>query len=189
MEAHTAGRRWTYSEFARLPSEGGTRHEIVAGELVVTPAPSPRHQRIVRRLVVLLDEFVQTHDLGEVFPGPVDVLLAEGDYLEPDVLFVRRNRLPIVTDRGIEGPPDFVVEVASPSTSDRDRGAKVERYRLFGVPEYWIVDPDAHSIDVWYLAEGALQPMTRLGGEQGWAPNSDADPVLFVDLEELFAGT
>ncbi len=157
MEAHrTTATRWTYAEFARLPSEGGTRHEIIAGELFVTPAPTPRHQRMVGKLTTLLTSFVDDHALGVVLPGPIDVLFAEGDYLEPDLVFVASHRQAVLTDRGVEGPPDLVVEVLSPSTRARDRGLKLERYRHFGVAEYWIVDPDGRTVDVW--KQGAPRP-------------------------------
>ncbi|HUG42354.1 MAG TPA: Uma2 family endonuclease [Longimicrobiales bacterium] len=158
MEARSRPTRWTYAEFARLPSEGGTRYEVVAGELVVTPSPSLRHQRIASDLVTLLNGFVREHGLGELYSGPVDVLLAEGDYVEPDIVFVRSDHREYLTDRGIEGPPDLIVEILSPSTAARDRGIKLDRYRHFGVPEYWVVDPDARSIEVWRLAEGAAEP-------------------------------
>lgn len=150
--------RWTYAEFARLPSEGSTRHEVIAGELVVTPAPPLRHQRVVRDLIMLLHPFVREHGLGELYPGPVDVLFGEGDYLEPDIVFVRTDHRQYLTDRGVEGPPDLIIEILSPSTADRDRGLKLERYRTFAVPEYWVVDPDARSIEVWRLAAGAREP-------------------------------
>ena len=158
MEARGKSMRWTYAEFARLPSEGSTRYEVIAGELVVTPAPSLRHQRIATDLVTLLNEFVREHGLGEVYAGPVDVLFAEGDYLEPDIVFVRRDRRAILSDRGIEAAPDLVVEVLSPSTADRDRGIKLDRYRHFGVAEYWVVDPDARAIEVWRPGGEAAGP-------------------------------
>ena len=81
--------------------------------------------------------------------GPIEVLFAEGDYVEPDLVFVARGHETVLTDRGIEGPPDLVVEVVSPSTEARDRGLKLERYRHFGVGEYWIVDADRGTVDVW----------------------------------------
>lgn len=158
MEARSRPVRWTWAEFARLPSEGGKRYEVIAGELVVTPAPSLRHQRIVSDLVTLLNGFVRERGLGELYAGPVDVLFAEGDYVEPDLVFVRADHRGYLTDRGIEGPPDLVVEILSPSTAARDRGTKLERYRLFRVPEYWVVDPDARSIEVWRLADGVRKP-------------------------------
>lgn len=158
MEANRSRMRWTYAEFARLPSERGMRHEVIDGELVVTPAPGLRHQRVVTELVVRLHAFVRDSGLGEVFVGPVDVLLADGDFIEPDILFVRTEKAHLFSDRGIEGPPDLIVEVLSPSTAARDRGLKLDRYRHFGVPEYWVVDPDGRSIEVWDLAAGAAAP-------------------------------
>ena len=142
--------RWTYAEFARLPSDS-KRREIIAGELYVTPAPRPLHQRVIARLTVLFENFVREHGIGWVYPGPIDVLFAEGDYLEPDVVFVRRERRGIVSDRGIEAAPDLVIEVISASTAARDRNLKRRRYAHFGVPEYWIVDPDARAIEVYHL--------------------------------------
>lgn len=175
MEAQSRSTRWTYAEFARLPSEGSTRYEVIAGELVVTPAPSLRHQRISADLVTWLNGFVREHDLGEVFAAPVDILFAEDDYVEPDLVFVRNDHRDYLTDRGIEGPPDLVVEILSPSTADRDRGIKLERYRHFGVPEYWVVDPDARTIEVWRLGEGGAEPEV-FGTEDAlrWQPVSGA---------------
>lgn len=172
MEASSRSTRWTYAEFARLPSEGSTRHEVIAGELVVTPAPSKRHQRVATDLVTWLNGFVREHELGEVFAGPIDVLFGEGDYLEPDVLFVRKDRLDIVSDRGVEeAAPDLVVEILSPATAARDRGTKLDRCRHFGVPEYWVVDPDAPSIEVWRFAEGAAEPAVFGPGDTlRWEP-------------------
>jgi Uma2 family endonuclease len=186
MEAKTTRKRWTYAEFARLPASGSTRYEIIDDELIVTPSPGLRHQRVVKRLVRTLDDFAEANDLGEVFISPFDVLLEEGDYLEPDVLFVRKDRAHVVTDRGIDGPPDLVVEVLSPSTEDRDRGIKLERYRHYGVPEYWIVDPDARTVEIWRLGEGASEPVAL---EQAdilrWEPVTGG-ATLEVALPELF---
>ena len=179
--------RWTYAEFARLPESGSTRYEIIDDELVVTPAPTSRHQGIVTQLLSAIHLFSKEHGLGEVFPAPLDVLFAEGDYLEPDILFVRRNRAEVLTDRGVEGPPDLVVEITSPSTAARDRGVKLERYRLYGVPEYWVVDPDDRTVEVWALGEDADEPLV-LGPEDTlrWAPaEAPNGPVLEIDVGEL----
>ena len=185
MEAKRTRQRWTYAEFARLPSEGSTRYEVIDGELVVTPAPALHHQGIVTHLVWLLYGFVRENDLGKVFASPVDVLFAEGDYLEPDIVFVARGRSDVLTDRGVEGPPDLVVEVTSPSTAARDRGIKLERYRLYGVAEYWVVDADQRMVEVWKLAEGASESVT-LGPEDTlrWEP-AEGDPALEIALAEL----
>jgi Uma2 family endonuclease len=186
MEAKSTRQRWTYAEFARLPSEGSTRYEVIDGGLVVTPGPAARHQRVVGRLFSGLFVFVEANDLGEVFPGPFDVLFAEGDYVEPDIVFVGSDRSHLVTDRGVEGPPDLVVEVLSPSTADRDRGIKLERYRLYGVPVYWVVDPDERTFELWDLAGGASKPVV-LGAADTlrWTPLGSA-ATLEIVLAELF---
>jgi len=78
MEANRSRTRWTYAQFARLPSEGGTRHEVIDGALAVTPAPTPGHQQAVTDLVMALGPFVREHGLGRVLAGPIDVLFGEG---------------------------------------------------------------------------------------------------------------
>jgi Uma2 family endonuclease len=189
MEANRAQHRWTYEEYARLPQPSeaqGTRFEVIDGALFVTPSPSLSHQRVVIRLATLLHGFVQEHRLGEVLPGPLDVLFGEGDYVEPDIVFVRSGRDAILTRRGIEGPPDLIAEVLSPSTSARDRGIKLDRYRLFGVTEYWVVDPDERRVEVWRFAAGASEPLV-LGAADTlrWQPVK-GDSTLDIAVMELF---
>ena len=185
MEAGRTRTRWTYAEFARLPSEGSARYEVIDDELYMTPSPSLGHQRIVTDLVVRLGAFVRSNQLGELFVSPLDVLFAEGDYVEPDLLFVRRDREGILSDRGVEGAPDLVVEVLSPSTAARDRGIKLERYRLFGVAEYWIVDPDSRTVELWRLAAGADKPVMLAPPDQlRWEPVPEG-PRLEIPLEDL----
>jgi len=185
MEANRSRTRWTYAEFARLPSEGSTRYEVIDGELAVTPAPTGAHQRVVARLVMILGTFARDHALGEVLPSPIDVLFGEGDYFEPDVIFVRAERAHLVGDRGVEAPPDLVIEILSPSTAHRDRGIKLERYRHFGVPEYWIVDLDARAVEIWRLAESAMAPdVRREGTSLQWAPVSGG-PELDVRVADI----
>lgn len=187
MEGHRTSTRWTYAEFARLPGESRARHEIIADELFVTPAPGVRHQRVVGNITTLLTAFVRAHALGTVLPGPVDVLFAEGDYLEPDLVFVARGREALLSDRGIEGPPDLVVEILSPSTEARDRGLKLERYRYFGVREYWIVDPDARTMEVWKLGAGPGDALVVGEGDvMLWTPVPDGE-TLQVPIDEVFA--
>ncbi len=188
MEANRARHRWTYEEYARLPQPKeawGTRFEVIDGEPYVTPGPSRRHQRVFLDLVTLLHAFVRSNGLGEVFASPFDVLFGEGDYVEPDIMFVRSGREEIVTERGIEGPPDLLVEVLSPSTAARDLGIKLDRYRLFGVGEYWVIDPEECTVLVWQLAEGASEPLAlRSADTLRWQPLAGGR-VLEIDLAEL----
>ena len=188
MEARKSRMRWTYAEYARLPTSGSTRYEVIDGELAVTPSPTSRHQMVVGNLVAILHTFVGEHALGRVLPGPIDVLFGEGDYLQPDLVFVRVDRAHLVSERGIEGPPDLVVEILSPSTAHRDRGIKLDRYRHFGVPEYWIVDIDGRSLEVWRLGKGA-EAAEEVGfdGVLRWEPVAGG-AVLGVAVEAVLAG-
>jgi Uma2 family endonuclease len=189
MEANRSDRlRWTYEEYARLPTSGSTRYEVIDGEVAVTPSPSSTHQRVVGNLVRILGTFVHEHALGGLFPGPLDVLFGEGDDLQPDVVFVRADRAHLVSQRGIQGPPDLVVEIASPSTAHRDRGIKLERYRHFGVHDYWIVDVDARAVERWRLGAGAQTPEV-FGAQQSirWAPVRGG-PTLEAVVEEIVGG-
>jgi len=185
MGARRMRTRWTYAEFARLPSVGSTRHEVIEDRLVVTPAPSRLHQRIVTDLVTTLNTFVRKHGIGQVFAGPFDVLFGEGDYLEPDIVFVGVEREDLLTDRGMEGPPHLIVEVTSPATAERDRGLKLDRYRQFGVGEYWVVDPEVATVAVWALEEGAANPSVHAAGDVlTWRPDG-APTELRIDVGAL----
>jgi Uma2 family endonuclease len=176
---------WTYDEFARLPSDGN-RYEVIAGELYVTPAPRPAHQLDLARLSFELQGFVREHDLGWVLPAPIDVLFAEGDYLEQDLVFVRKERRGIISDRGVEAAPDLVVEVLSESTAERDRGTKRGRYAHFGVPEYWIVDGTAKCIEVHRLSEAWNRP-TLATERLVWRPVTGG-PTLELRVADVLAG-
>ena len=182
MSSHAAARRWTYEEFARLPDDGN-RYEVIGGELYVTPTPKAIHQKILMRLGAAVEVFTAEHGVGELF-GPLDVLFGEGDYMEPDLVFVRSDRLDIVTDRGAEGPPDLIVEVLSPTTAIRDRGIKRERYAYFGVPEYWVVDPVRKRIEVYRLGEDADRPAEIAAERLEWQP-VEGGPVLSLDVSQL----
>ena len=184
MTTQPAVREWTYEEFARLPDDGN-RYEVIAGELEVTPSPRPKHQNVVGALAEFLRPFVRRHDLGQIFPGPIDVLFAEGDYLVPDFVFVRREQLGTVTDRGVESAPDLVVEVLSPRTTARDRTVKRERYAHYGVPEYWIIDLDRRRVEVYRLREHPDRA-TVVTDRLFWQPVANG-PVLELNLADLFA--
>ena len=184
MATKPAPRHWTYDEYARLPDDG-KRYEVIAGDVYMSPSPQPRHQRAVSRLNAALEMFTQEHGIGDLYPAPTDALLSEDDYLVPDMMFVRRDRLDIVTTRGIEGAPDLVVEVVHEVTELRDRGIKRERYAMYGVPEYWIVDPWRRQVDLYRLAADAEVPTTLTEGTLAWQPVPDG-PILTVDVAELF---
>lgn len=143
--------RWTYDEYARLPDDGD-RYEIIRGEVCVTPGPLPRHQWVLSKLQRLLGDYVEEHGLGVVLYD-VDLLFVSGEFLRPDLQWVPRDRLSGITTRGVEAAPGLVVEVLSPGSESVDRGKKPGRYAEHGVPEYWLVDPDAGAIERYRLPD------------------------------------
>lgn len=148
----TTKRPKTIDDLGALPPE--TRAELIEGDIFMSPTPNLRHQRIVANLYRHLDAHVRSRRLGEVFLSPIDVILAPDAVAEPDVVFVSSARRSILR-QWIEGAPDLAVEVLSPSTNVRDRVVKRDLYARHGVPEYWIVDPDARTVEVLKLAGGA----------------------------------
>lgn len=141
---------WTYQRYLQIPQDSH-RYEIIWGELYVAPAPTTFHQKVLKNLLVILDQHVRSQDLGEVLVSPVDVVLSEHNVFQPDLLFISKERLSIVTDTHIDGPPDLVVEILSPSTADRDRGAKMDAYSSYKVPHYWLIDPRSRTLEVYQL--------------------------------------
>ena len=160
----------TYKDYEALPADG-RRYELHDGELLVTPAPAPRHQRVSGRLYRLLQTHVETQRLGEVLYSPIDCILSETTVVQPDLAYLDTTRLSLVSARGIEGPPTLIVEVLSPSTVLVDRSAKRQLYARPGVPYYWIVDPEARAIEGYFLSEGAYEPsMTATTKEVTFPP-------------------
>lgn len=136
--ASPAPTRLTWTEVQTWPDDGN-RYELIDGELHVSAAPNFRHQRVVHLLSMELGLWARANG-GQVLTGPFDVYVHEREYVEPDVLFVRADRVALFTERRLPVPPDLVVEVSSPSTRGVDARAKRDLYERFGVPEYWLVD-------------------------------------------------
>ena len=156
---------WTYAELDRLPeSETGDRYEVIEGELVVTPSPIPLHEDLTMELTFVVGPFVRDGHLGRIYTAPIDVVFDERVVVIPDFVFVQLDRLHIVGPKAIEGPPDLVVEILSPSTSGRDLGVKMELYARFGAREYWILDPGARSLTIHSLEDGRYE----VCAERGW---------------------
>ena len=143
--------RMTYQDLLRLPDDL-LRHELIDGEHFMSPAPALKHQRIVVNLTRILSTFVRAHRLGEILVGPVDVLFSEHDVVEPDLIYVARAHADRLQERYVAGAPDLVVEVLSPSNRGFDRIKKRRLYEAQGVPEYWIVDPPAETVEVYRAA-------------------------------------
>jgi Uma2 family endonuclease len=153
----------TYADYAAIPNDG-KRYELHEGDLWVTPAPGTRHQRVVGELFILLAQHVKRRQLGQVFVSPVDCILGDTSVVQPDVVYLGRDRLTAISDRGIEGPPTLVVEVLSPSTIQIDRIVKGQLYAKHRVPYYWIVDAEQRTVQAFELSGDAYRPVGSLEG-------------------------
>ncbi|HEV8239235.1 MAG TPA: Uma2 family endonuclease [Thermoanaerobaculia bacterium] len=176
----------TYDDFLLFPDDG-MRHELIDGEHYVSPSPNLRHQRLLARLNLLVANFAVERRLGEVFFAPFDVVFTRHDVVEPDLLFVSNERKAILTAPNVQGAPDLVVEVLSPSNRRQDEVVKRSLYDRGGVSEYWIVDPDVETIKVFRRGEGTFGRALLLSAHDGDKLVSPLFPGLEIPLAALFA--
>lgn len=143
----------TYWEYTLLPNDG-KRYEILEGELFMTPSPKTKHQVVSRNLLVAISIFLRnSSNIGKVFSAPYDVILSPSNVVEPDVIFISNENSDIITEDNIQGSPDLLVEIVSPSTERNDREKKKAVYEKFGVKEYWIVDPEKEEVEIYTLVQ------------------------------------
>jgi len=148
---------FTYDDLRQMP-EDGRRYELLDGEIVSSPAPKLRHQRIVTNVCLFLGR-AKAAGHGQLFTAPTDVVFdPRVAALEPDLVFIGRDRSEIMTEDNIQGAPDLVVEVLSESTRRRDIGAKLRTYARYGVRFYWVVDPEEDVVRVYEHAGEGFRP-------------------------------
>ena len=145
----------TYQDYANL--EGDDRYELLDGELILVGSPNEDHQIASLELATQMNIFVKENNLGRVFTAPYDVLFTDTDVAQPDILFVSNEREHIRTPANIQGAPDLIVEILSPSSSRRDWRDKRELYAEHGVNEYWIVDPLGYMLWQFRLRDDKYQ--------------------------------
>lgn len=139
--------KFTYSDYMFYPSNG-KQLQLVEGEFYMTPAPKTYHQDVSRNLEFLLQDFVAKYNLGKIYYAPTDVFLSDKDVVQPDILFISKQRRQIIKKAYIKGAPDLVVEILSETTQKLDLQVKHTLYAKYGVKEYWIVDPDKKKVEV-----------------------------------------
>jgi len=157
--------------------EDGKIYEVIEGELYVSPPPIVAHQWGSGNLFVLLFQYVDSHDTGRVFHAPIGVILGGHDGVQPDLVYVSSARLHIIKEKAIEGAPDLVVEILSPSTRGRDRGIKRKAYERAGVAHYWIMDPRVQTLEAMRLSASGYELVGVFG------PNDVFQPELFPGLK------
>ena len=177
--------QWTYADWLGLPDDG-FRYELIEGELFVSPSPSVQHQIAISSLLSAVYQHAKEADLGLVLTAPIGVRLPEEETIvQPDLLFISRERLDLVKDNVIDGAPDLVVEILSPSNWVFDRTRKQKAYEQAGVGEYWIVDYRARTVDVLVL-EGREYVQRGQYREGDTAP-SEALPGFAIPVTDIFA--
>lgn len=171
----------TAKAFFELP-ETNIPTELIDGELIVSPAPIPEHQNASIELIVLLRGLIPN---GKLYHAPIDVYFDEANTVQPDIVWVAEGGLCFIGDKRLEGAPDLVIEILSPSTARRDKNKKFLLYEKHGVREYWLVDPLAQYVEVWRLEDGKFAPKGVFGPGDTFISAVLADKP--VDFSPIFA--
>ena len=159
------GGHFTYEDLLYTPDDG-KRYEVLEGDLIVSPSPRWKHQRVVSALVRILHR-AEDAGFGVACTAPMDVVLSDHDVVEPDLLFIAKEHLAIVTAENVQGAPDLVVEVISEGSRRRDAITKRHIYERYGVRFYWLVDPEEETVRGFELKDGAYgEPVTLKAGQQ-----------------------
>ena len=164
MATQQQPKHWTYDDLFALPAD--KRYEIIDGVLYEMPAPNAAHEVITMNLVQFVFSPVVWPRGGKILTAPVDLFLQHDNPVQPDLLILLPEQLGMISDRGIEGAPALLVEVLSPSNSRHDLVTKRALYARAGVQEYWIVSPEAMSIEVLTLDGAVYRTHARLVGDE-----------------------
>ncbi len=172
---------WTWEDVWAFP-EDRNLYEVIDGELYVMTPPLLVHQEISFRVALVFHAATDGGRLGKVYPAPVGVKLGEQNLVEPDIIYVAREHFSRIKAEYVDGPPDIVVEILSPSTRGKDLNEKAELYARSGIPEYWQFDPRRRSIVVLRLVNGAYQAEPTTDG----IARSRVLPGVAVPIAPLF---
>jgi Uma2 family endonuclease len=186
MNLANRGVKLTYDDYVQFPDDG-FRHELIDGEHYVTPTPRRKHQAIVMNLSGMIWTYLQQTPIGRVFGAPFDVILSHFDVVEPDLLYLSRERMAeIETSPWVRGAPNLVVEVASESTRKRDETIKRRLYERFGVSEYWVVDPEIDVIKVYRRVRDRFERAAEFSLENSDTLTTPLLPGLELPLAKVF---
>lgn len=176
----------TYEDFLLFPDDG-KRHELIDGEHYVTRSPNLRHQRISGNLHFVIRAYLETHPVGDVFYAPLDVVFSDYDIVEPDLLYVSRQRAAdVLVPQHVRGTPNLVIEIASKGTRKRDETIKKGLYERTGVDEYWVVDPEIDVVRVYRREEGGFDRALELRRDAHDTLTTRHLPGLGLALDRIF---
>ena len=175
-------KKYTVKDYEQLPE--GSLYQLIDGDLIMTPAPNPYHQRISIRLSIQLNDFIVKNGLGEILVSPIDVNFSETETFQPDIIFVAKGREGIIGEQKIEGAPDLVIEILSPATAYYDLKSKKKTYEAYDVKEYWIVDPVEKNIEVYENIGKEFKLFLNVSGKD--KVKSKLLAGLEISLNEIF---
>ena len=182
MEA-TLTKRLTYSDYVQMTPPDSGKFQLIEGELISMTSPNTKHQGIILSISFHLYSYLLKNRLGKIFLSPMDVILGENNTYQPDLLFILESNKKIIEETKINGTPDMVVEVLSPSNAYYDLVIKKKIYESSGVKEYWIVDPIQDTLDLYVLQNNKFQHKVQIE-KKGIIP-SEIFPGLDLDLEQI----
>ena len=183
VEAPVRNKRWTVEDYFALDTDS-ERYELLEGELVLSPSPSFRHQYVANELNYVLQTWARRRRVGEVYMGPLDIVLSPEDVVQPDIVFYRSGRLAGVGKGPVRTLPDLAVECISPFRPAFDRVHKKALYERSGIPHYWIVDPDAATLEAYRLGPAGYELADELSGDDVFEP--ELFPGLRFRLSRLW---
>ena len=175
----------THRDLEDLP-EDGNRYEVIDGVLYVTPFPNVAHQWVATEFVAAIATYLVNHPIGRAFLAGTKVVLDEFSGVGPDLVFIANRNLVGLEEDGYYGAPDLAVEITS-SKPRLDRIVKYQKYAAAGVPEYWIVDPKGHRLQVYKLARGKYRLAAEHVGGGIFEPTRF--PGLRIDMARVWAGS
>ncbi len=174
--------KFTYDDYLNTPDD--KRYELLDGELVMPPAPGESHQNVSAMLGWKLTQFAVENRMGRAYHAPFDVVLSDMDVVQPDLIFVSNERTDIITPANIQGAPDLVVEILSPSTAARDKTFKRSLYARHGITEYWMVDLTEKTITILRLDERGFEVVDTYG--EGETLTSPTLQGFTLNLDDIF---
>ena len=179
--------RITYQEFINLeiPDDDDHIYELLNGEIVKYSAPESKHQIASANLHLIMGGYVKQKKLGRVLYAPISVFLEEYSAPQPDLLFVAKKNAEIIQEKGVMGAPDLVIEIVSPGSVVRDRVHKKEIYERAGVLEYWIVDPNYFSVEIYEYTPSGYSLFHDVEGEG--TVKSNVIEGLEIDVSTIFS--
>ncbi len=176
-------KEWTVDEFMKL-EESNLPCELINGAVFRSPTPSLTHQVVLGNINDFFKGYARKNG-GIAMFSPVDVILDRRNVFQPDLLYVAKENLGIISERGLNAAPDLAVEVISPSNSFKDRNQKRKLYQKFGVKEYWIIDPGNNTLEIYDFRVADVDTPTLYLVEEGEVV-SKLLPGLSFKFQDLF---